>query len=389
MTRAYPHLHLTRWPFPVVPQPGFCTFLAARGQLRADVHDLVSALARRDTSSIHLFWAWFGAGKTHTLHYLTHHARAVAKQPFSNALIPIYTEIPKGVRSFFDVYKALLLALDVDVVLDAFLEISTSSHAEAVNKRLLRASPDLASALKVLATGLPQAQALASRWLKGEPVPVSELRRIGVSQKLATSEEATRVLASLIEMINVAAQCRDQPGARLIWILDEFQRISKGGSRVLDDINAGLHTTFNASPSGLSFVFSFSGKPQTGGLPPWFSAELRDRIGPTKVMLLPPMTADEALNFTREVLQQFRSPDRAPPDALFPFTEAACKAVIAEVHAKGELKPRSIMQAFSAVLEAADLPIESRQFASVSPEFAKGVLANYTFVSKDEEESDE
>ena len=62
MIRAYPHLKLTRWPFPVVPDPDYCTFLAARSLLRDDVHDLLNALARRDTSSIHLFWAWFGAG---------------------------------------------------------------------------------------------------------------------------------------------------------------------------------------------------------------------------------------------------------------------------------------------------------------------------------------
>ena len=385
MIRAYPHLKLTRWPFPVVPDPDYCTFLAARSLLRDDVHDLLNALARRDTSSIHLFWAWFGAGKTHTLHYLAHHARALSAQPDSNVLLPIYTEIPKGVRSFFDVYKALLVAFDTDAVLDAFLEVSTSKEVEAVHRRLTQASPDLVNALQVLAVGLPQSRVVATRWLRGEPVPVSELRKIGVSQKLSTPEEATRVIAAIVEMIRVAAECRGRPGARLIWILDEFQRVARGGARMLDNINAGLHTTFNSSPSGLTFIFSFSGKPQVNGLPPWFSAELRDRIGPTKVMLLPPITADEALLFVREVLAQFRIADTTVPDAFFPFTESSSRSIIAKVQAQGELRPRLVMQAFSAVLESADLQIEARTIDSVSPDFAKHILDSYTFVSKDEE----
>lgn len=385
MTRAYPHLQLTRWPFPVVPDPAYCTFLAARRLLRDDVHELLNALERRDTSSIHLFWAWFGAGKTHTLHYLAHRARAHSTPPDRSVLLPVYTEIPKGVRNFFDVYRALLVALDTDAVLDAFLEVSTSKEVEAVHRRLTRAAPDLVNALQVLAVGLPQSRTVATRWLRGEPVPVSELRKIGVSQKLSTPEEATRLIASIVEMMRVAADCRGRPGARLIWILDEFQRAAKGGARTLDNINAGLHTTFNSSPSGLTFIFSFSGQPQANGLPPWFSPELRDRIGPTKVMLLPPMTADEALLFVREVLEQFRTDATTARNAFFPFTENSCRTVIAKVQAKGELRPRSVMQAFNAVLESADLKIEARTMDSVSADFVRRVLENYTFVSKDEE----
>ena len=40
VSRAYAHLRLSRWPFPVVPDPPFCTFLAAREQLQRDVESL-------------------------------------------------------------------------------------------------------------------------------------------------------------------------------------------------------------------------------------------------------------------------------------------------------------------------------------------------------------
>lgn len=99
MTRTYTHLGLNRWPFPVVPEPDYCTFLAARSQVRMDVHEMVDALARRDTSSIQLFWAWFGAGKTHTVHYLSHYAAQAANAKGNNRLITVYTEFPKGAKS--------------------------------------------------------------------------------------------------------------------------------------------------------------------------------------------------------------------------------------------------------------------------------------------------
>jgi hypothetical protein len=70
MEYRFRHLGLTRWPFPVVPDLAFSTFMADRKQLKADIDDLLRVLCRRDTSSIHLLWAWFGAGKTHSLYYL-------------------------------------------------------------------------------------------------------------------------------------------------------------------------------------------------------------------------------------------------------------------------------------------------------------------------------
>jgi hypothetical protein len=132
MTRAYTHLGLNRWPFPVVPEPDYCTFLAARSQVRMDVHEMVDALARRDTSSIQLFWAWFGAGKTHTVHYFSHYAAQAANAKGNNRLITVYTEFPKGAKSFLDLYRSLLVAIDSDLLTEAFLEVATSPESAGV-----------------------------------------------------------------------------------------------------------------------------------------------------------------------------------------------------------------------------------------------------------------
>jgi len=161
--------------------------------------------------------------------------------------------------------------LDADILINAFLEICTSPDSERLQKQMTLASPDLVNALQVMAVGEKQNQVTAVRWLRAESLPISEFRKVGISQKISSSEEATRILSALIRMLMVSAQCQGRSGARVIWLLDEFQRIERTGARTLEEINTGLHSTFNACPNGLSLFLSFSGRPQSNSLPPWFS----------------------------------------------------------------------------------------------------------------------
>ena len=384
MTSRYPHLRLSRWPFPVVPDPPFCTFLAARAQLEQDVTSLVQSLARKDASSIHIFWAWFGAGKTHTLHYLSHQARTTSEQGGYNALYPVYTEFPKGTRSFVELYRAFVFALDVNDITNAFLQASTAPSAAAFQRRAERQSLDFWVALQILCTAEAKQQQLAARWLRADAVPLTALRQIGVAQRIDSSEQATTVLSLLVEMLNVAAQAQGWPGARVIWLLDEFQRIQAATARGIDGINAGLHSTFNACPTGLSLVFSFSGTPKASGLPDWFSPELRDRIGRTRAMVMPSMSTDEARLFVKEVLNHFRDGSLPDGNELFPFTEDSCKFIVERVASDAGLKPRALMQAFGAVLDAAEPLLHRGQLQTIAPEFAKDVLREYQVVSPEE-----
>jgi hypothetical protein len=385
MAKRFDHLGLTRWPFPVVPEREYCTFLGDRKQLRSDVGDLLASLARRDTSSIHLFWAWFGAGKTHTLFYLANTASGMAKNSDGNAFHVIYSEFPKSARSFVDLYRSFLTGLDMDTLIDAFLEVSTCADSNRLRRELGLASLDLSNALQVMTSGQNQDQVTALRWLRAEPLPISEFRKIGISQRIGSVEEATRILSALIRLLMAAAQAQRRPGGRVLWLLDEFQRIERTGPRTLDEINTGLHSTFNACPNGLSLFLSFSGKPQSN-LPGWFSHELRDRIGRTKVMILPPMLSDEALIFVKDVLAQFRPPEFAHASPYFPFNEDSCKAIIDEIGQKGDIKPRAIMQAFSAALEEADRRLETGEMSIIDSEFAKQVLEERIVLTVDTED---
>lgn len=369
----YAHLSLRRWPFFVVPEPDLCDFIADRVRFHRDVEKLLRTLSRQNASSIHPIWSWFGAGKTHTLHYISNKAAEIHKQGESH-LATVYSEFPRNPRSFVDVYKSFAMQLDREQLAEAYVQPPTAQESERLEQDLLQTSADLASALKVLVIGTAPDQDLAMRWIRAEALPVADCRRLGISRRIASSEDSTRVLIGIIRVFALSMGSQNQINSRLIWLLDELQRIDQLPPRVRHEINTGLHSTFNACPTGLTMVLSFSGHPSES-LPEWFSPELKDRIGRTKVLILPPMDTNDALRFVKDVLHHSRSIEHQSAGAFFPFTEETCRTIIEDIKDHDDLRPRAIMQAFDAVLREADIDIEAGEIETISPTFARKVLA--------------
>ena len=275
-------------------------------------------------------------------------------------------------------------SLDISIFSEAFLELGTSPQQQDLYKQLLINHPDLANALRILATGDPQEQALAVRWLRGDHLPPSQFRGVGITQKIATSELATQTLGSLLNLLTCAEQSKGKHGHRLIWLIDEFQRLQHSGRATILDVNAGLHSLINLCPAGISLVLSFSGQPDTKNLPTWFSHELKDRIGVTKVMILPPFQSTQARNFVVEVLQHFRQ-DGSTGSDVHPFTNESCGVIFDYLEKNGSLRPRFVMDAFNAVLEKADRQIEDGTIRTIGAEFARNVLREHVIISEEED----
>jgi len=368
------HLRLQRWPFVVVPEPGFCTFIAGREMFRRDLENLLRTLSRQNASSIHPIWSWFGAGKTHTLYYLSNRAAQISQNGTSH-IRTIYSEFPQNPKSFVDVYRSFAFRLDKKMLSEAYLEICTLPYYHRLERDMLAGSADLVSALKVLVIGDQTDQNLAMRWIRAEALSVADCRKLGISKKISSSQDSSRILIGIIRMFGFSDNSQNQINSRFIWLLDELQRIDQLPKKVREEINTGLHSTFNACPTGFSMILSFSGRP-TETLPVWFSAELKDRIGRTKVMILPPMQTEDALKFVKDILAHSRLDEYTNTDPYFPFSENTCRVIIKDIQEKDELKPRAIMQAFNAILQEAEYQIETGEKKMVSPEFAKRVLAD-------------
>ncbi len=139
----YPHLHLIDWPF----QPaslGFSRFMADRNQLVADIVTTLRHLSRRSPSTIHLMWAWRGAGKSHSLMFMAHHCRNDFK-----GLLPVFTEFPEKVGGVRDLYRVFASQLDYELVKECFLEVVTSPLKVSAQKDLNIASPDCRPSAKM------------------------------------------------------------------------------------------------------------------------------------------------------------------------------------------------------------------------------------------------
>jgi len=378
----YSHLHLKEWPFQVVPDGSYFTFMADRKQVVQDIRDMMRNLSRRDASTIHVLWAWYGAGKTHTLRHIAHLCRT--QHP---TLIPVYNEFPRGTRSFLDLYTAFVAGIDLALVQNAYLEVFTSPRKREAQSQLEREFPDLSNALKMLCMGSQQQIATTTFWLRGDKVPLQDLRNVGISSRIETPEQALSVIAWLLRLFNWAS-IEEQSVSRILWMIDEFQRIQHCRTPVQQEINGCLSSMFNRCPRSFSLFLSFSGPPSKK-MPPWLSKELADRIGMEPVMLLPPLTSSEACDFICDVLKQFRDTTGSSVPIAFPFNDESVETIVGLVRSKlGEsgLKPRSILQACNAVLEEADIKIEDGGVSIIDAEFARNILKDRTFLETEENE---
>ena len=369
MSTKYPHLQLVEWPFQTTPDQNFYTFMADRAQVKSDLRVILRSLSRRNTSTIHLIWSWYGAGKTHTLRHMEH----MCLNEYTG-LLPIYTEMPRSLRNFCDMYRSFAAALDFQLARDCFLEVVTSPMKETIEKELRMMSLDMFNAFSTLCTGTDQQQDIVLRWLRGESLSVTEIRPLGIRKRITTADDAIRAVDWIVRLFNAGASLSEGGTGRVIWMIDEFQQV--GQSRpVAREVNNCLHSIFNRCPNSLSLFISFSGKPEKS-YPSWLSPELADRIGVQKVVVLPPLTKSEAKGFVRDVLDHFRPPGYTNTDfGFFPFQEDTVDLLLEMIEEdRGEIRPRSIMQYFTSVLEVAEPLMEEGELKEIEEEFARECL---------------
>jgi len=369
---SYPHMHLKDWPFQTVPDERFTRIWADRREILQVVYSLLNNLSRRRASTINLLWAWFGTGKSHTLKHMTH----LCGEKFKT-LLPVYTEFPKTVKSFFDLYVYFISELGVDFIADVGVELMNSSKAVSIKRALFPISADFVAALRLLG----EDEVLAKRYLMGEKVNRPTLSKHGIGKQIETSDDAVKAVACIIKMLELSGRC-----SRVIWMIDEFQRIGSEKNSVSIDVNTGLHSVYNACPNAFSLLLSFSVK-RKQEMFNHLSKEIIDRIGIQKVLEIPKMSSQDAYTFVSDLFFEFRpDPDKAP-SAFFPFDEETVQYIIALVEQNSELKPRSLMQYFNAVLEAADMPLARKSIKSIDLDFARDLLTSYDLFLSFQKES--
>ncbi len=164
---------------------------------------------------------------------------------------------------------------------------------------------------------------------------------------------------------------------RVIWIVDEVQRVEELPPAARRSVLSGLVGVFNRCPTGLTMLMSYTGTPKEGSLPDWITEDLKDRIGLERPMLLPPLRSDEAMVLIRELLARFRLPEAAHLGAFHPFEESAIEALVRALSKKNDLKPRNIMEALDASLRHLEPGIRSSAGTTIGLTALKESLSRF------------
>lgn len=328
----------SRWPFRIVADVDFARVWADRSELKNELDRRLRRLKTAAHSTVQMIWADFGAGKSHTLRRLE---VLCANDPATN-LLPIYTEIPVGTEGLLDLYRRLVGALP-----SGFLEQRLSRRVSGDRRNgPTSGARDLRQALKLLGSQDVAAQTIAREWLEGSTgVPhLKSLRNYGISARI---EDPIRVAEIITELIRLIQQA---PGGQsLLWLIDEFQRIADLPDRKRDAFAKSLVSLFNACPTGLHFVLSFSVAQQSTALaliPP----DLRSRAATFPMLALPNLTRDDCLLFCEDLFDVFRIAPRS--DRGYPFSASALGYIIDDLNERksGVVTPRLLMERLEGVL---------------------------------------
>lgn len=327
----YEHLNLRAWPFQIVPDPEFAEIWVGRQQTKQQLDRLIQKMQFAPKSGLHLLWANFGMGKTHTLLHLKHLCRAT-----QGRLIPVYAVMPRRPTGFVDLYRTIVNNLPLDFLGDQLVRMGAHWSGSLTFHPVFAQSPGIVNAILGIRSGDASRATPARQWLIAQPgLRASDLRSVGVTYRIKTPEDA---LAALSAITQLATFTEGLP-SKLIIMVDEFQRIGELRPAVMNEVNASLHSYFNSHPRGLELFLSFSfGRKEN--VEYLLSSELKSRAEPQSISL-DLFTPAQATVFLRDLLAEFRI--REDGNWAYPFSADAIEVIVHEVAEKKVLTPRRLM----------------------------------------------
>ena len=346
MSSVFYHLSLSRWPFRTVPDSESSRLWAGRAGLQAQVERLIWRWGRSDQSTIHLMWADLGAGKSHTLR----HIRSRLLETPGSGMYPIYSVMPRELRTFLDVYQAVLAGLDLNRLGQmALATLRSEGSKENLVKNAFPLLPEAVTALVALQAEDEGVRTTAAQWLRGtRGLTKRDLRAIGALRSIRTTDEAVAALSGIMYVVRATEET-----SRFVVMLDEAQRLGQASNKVRQDVNVGLQTWYDSSPNNLTLIMSF-GSGDEDFVRHMVSAELQRREDHDRLRL-ELFEPAEVVEFVGDLLDQSRS--EGPFDKWFPFTEGLVRDLAAGLCKDGGVTAGTIMKAFNAVLTELDYVI--------------------------------
>ncbi len=334
------HLKLRGWPFRMAPDAESARVWADRASVKQQIDRLVWNWRRQDRSHICIMWGTLGAGKSHAQRYLQ---RQLSDGP---GILAVYALMPKEIRAFLDVYKAVIAMVDVTALAASLIAAEhESSDPVKVSKEIFPAFPDAARILRLSQSDIVPQRQLAQAWIRGDKLPSAELKKLGVMSSIKTTDDCVSMLSGVTRLIHRG------PCHRLLVMIDECQRVWDFKMAVGKDINTGLQTWFDSNPNNLTLLLSFKCGDESHVRKAFLSEDIQDRAS-WPAISMPSMQKADAMEFIRALLQHFHSDPTLSP--WHPFPEGVVRAVVDRLVSRSGTTPRLLMKAFDALLAEID-----------------------------------
>ena len=293
-------------------------------------------------------WAALGAGKSHTLRHIQ---SRLLDRPASG-MYPIYSVMPRELRTFLDVYQAVLAGLDLDRLAQmAIATVRSVGSKENLIKTAFPALPEAVTALIALQSEDDSERRTAAQWIRGtRGLTKRDLRVIGALRSIRTTDDAVAALSGIMYIVRVTEKT-----SRFVVMLDEAQRLAQASNKVRQDVNVGLQTWYDSSPHNLTIILSF-GSGDEAYVRHMVSPELQRREDHERLRL-DLLNSSEIVEFVGDLLDQSRS--ETPPDRWFPFTERLVRDLATHLGKDVGVTAGTVMKAFNAVLTELDYLIST------------------------------
>lgn len=360
----YEHLNLRAWPFQVVPDEEFAAVWAGRPETKKQLERLLRKMQFLPKSGLHLLWANFGMGKTHTLLHIQHLCRQT-----KNGLITVYAPMPTKARGFIEVYRAIVSQMPYDFLGKQLRKVGSTCSGSVKLHAMFRQSQGVVNALLAINDNDAEKASAAHQWLVAQPgLTARHLRTVGVSYRIKTPEDAVNALSAMTSLATFGSRFP----SKLVVMLDEYQSIGVLTPKVRHEINAGMHSYYNKHPKGLDVIlsFSFGRKDNVIFL---LSDELKSRVE-LQTISLDLLSQAEAIEFIRDLLAQFRMKD--DERWAFPFAPDAVRALVGHIVRQKALTPRRLMQYASDLLSEIYLARDPECSEEISAGQVVELLAN-------------
>lgn len=381
MVSEFEKVYLRAMPFRVVPEK-FSNLWIGRKDVLKTVQEIVNNGLIISPTQFGFIGGRWGSGKTHLALYFTNQINKGEK----GKSIYLITPKPRKVQPFLGLYFGFIRKIGLEKILKVLQKVyqiyeeTDRDPRKYLKQEITYEDEDITTVFDLLARN--QKVELCKRWLVGKSSKTEDAE-LNVFSTIDSEGMALDAWGAVLRLLTFKDE---QTGEKIydeifIWV-DNTEYLSELFS-VKEQLAflGGARELLEAVPNNLTFILIMllEDKDEVAG---FLSDTLLDRT--TYNYWMPSMEGiDEAYEFIKGLLKEFRIPSKEPPDEIYPFTEESLKHLCELVRLHYEsIYPRQLMVAASVALEkalASDIinsesdVIDSKFIDKVVPQFLEGV----------------